>query len=192
MFALFYFIRDGDAIMNGLRNALPLGETLREQVFGETRILVHASVRVALVIAAVQGLLGGLAFTVVGIGSPFFWGAAMAFLALLPVVGTTPIWVPTTVWLFATGQPTRATILLVILRGLVATIDNFLRPILLSGSARLNGLLVFISVLGGVAAFGMLGIVLGPLVIATAKSALDVYARSERPREAPPSGINPQ
>jgi len=186
LFALFYFIRDGSSIMRGLRNALPLdGETL-DQVFAETRLLIHDSVRISLVIALVQGSLGGAAFALIGIGSPVFWGTAMAFLALLPVIGTAPVWIPAVVWLYATGNILRGTILLAICAGLVGTVDNILRPMMLSGTARLNGLLVFVSILGGVAAFGMLGIILGPVVIAMARSALDVYIRSEATAEAAP------
>jgi predicted PurR-regulated permease PerM len=181
LFALFYFLRDGDAIVETLRAVLPFDDATREEIIAGAQGLIHASVRVSLFLALVQGLVGGLGFAVVGIGSPIFWGIAMAFLSLLPVVGTWPIWIPAVVWLYASGHPARATVLLVICLGMVIGTDNFLRPALLSGSARVNGLLVFVGVLGGVSAFGMLGIVLGPLVIAAAMSVLDVYTRREQP-----------
>jgi predicted PurR-regulated permease PerM len=181
LFALFYFLRDGDAIVETLRAVLPFDDATREEIIAGARRLIHASVRVSLFLALVQGLVGGLGFAVVGIGSPIFWGIAMAFLALLPVVGTWPIWIPAVVWLYASRHSVRATVLLAICVGMVIVTDNFLRPALLSGSARVNGLLVFVGVLGGVSAFGMLGVVLGPLVIAAAMSVLDVYTRREQP-----------
>jgi predicted PurR-regulated permease PerM len=109
----------------------------------------------------------------------------MAFLSLLPVVGAWPVWIPAAIWLFSTGHAGRAVILIAICGGLGATIDNILRPILLGGRSSLNGLLVFISVLGGIAVFGVLGVVLGPIVVATAVGVLDVYSG----KDAPPRSI---
>jgi predicted PurR-regulated permease PerM len=179
LFALFYFLRDGEAILAAVRRMLPFTESSRERALIAARDLIHASVTVSFLIAGVQGFLGGAAFALAGIGQPVFWGIVMAFLSLLPVVGSWPVWIPAVVWLFVSGHTGRATLLLAICAGLVGTVDNFLRPALLSGRARLNGLLVFISVLGGVAAFGMLGIVLGPIVVATAMGVLDAGARGE-------------
>jgi predicted PurR-regulated permease PerM len=129
-----------------------------------------------LVIAAVQGTICGGAFAIVGLGSPIFWGVLMGFLSLLPVVGAWPVWIPAAIWLFSTGHSGRAVILIVICGAIGGTIDNVLRPVLLGGRASLNGLLVFISVLGGIEVFGVLGIVLGPIVVATTVGILDVYS----------------
>jgi len=180
LFALFYFIRDSDALLRALRLALPFEEATREQILREAGELIHSSVRVSLLIAVVQGFLGGAAFALVGIRAPVFWGTIMAFFALLPVVGTWPVWVPAVIWLYATGHTGRALVLLAICAGLVSTMDNILRPLLMSGKARLNGFMIFVGVLGGVAAFGMLGIILGPLLIATAMSLLEAYDQREQ------------
>jgi predicted PurR-regulated permease PerM len=100
----------------------------------------------------------------------------MAFLSLLPVVGAWPVWILASIWLFSTGHAARALLLIGVCGGLGTTIDNILRPVLLGGRSSLNGLLVFISVLGGIAVFGALGVVLGPIVVATAVGVLDVYS----------------
>jgi predicted PurR-regulated permease PerM len=176
LFALFYFFRDGDAILLRFRGILPFEEVMREKMLTEARDLIFASVTTSLVIAAVQGLICGAAFAIVGLGTPVFWGVLMAFLSLLPVVGAWPVWIPGAIWLFSTGHSGRAVILIVICGGIGSTVDNILRPVLLGGRASLNGLLVFISVLGGIAVFGILGIVLGPIVVATAVGVLDVYS----------------
>jgi len=179
LFALFYFLRDGDAILSRFRLFLPFEESMRERMLHGARDLIFASVTTSLVIAAIQGLVCGTAFAIVGVGSPVFWGVLMAFLSLLPVVGAWPVWVPATIWLFSTGHAGRAVILVVICGGIGSTIDNILRPVLLGDRASLNGLLIFIGVLGGIAVFGVLGIVLGPIVVATAVGVLDVYSGKE-------------
>lgn len=187
LFALFYFLRDGDSILVRFRHLLPFEETMTDRMLGEARELIFASVTTSLVIAGVQGLLCGGAFAMVGLGSAIFWGVVMGFLSLLPVVGAWPIWIPAVIWLFSTGHAGRAVILIMICGALGAMIDNILRPVLLGGRASLNGLLVFISVLGGIAVFGVLGVVLGPIVVATTVGILDVYSGTVA-RETAPGG----
>ena len=176
LFALFYFLRDGDSILGRFRLFLPFEETMTERMLAEARELIFASVTTSLVIAGAQGTICGGAFAIVGLDSPIFWGVVMGFLSLLPVVGAWPVWIPAAIWLFSTGHAGRAIILIAICGALGATIDNILRPVLLGGRASLNGLLVFISVLGGIAVFGVLGVVLGPIVVATTVGILDVYS----------------
>jgi predicted PurR-regulated permease PerM len=189
LFALFYFLRDGDSILNRFRLFLPFEETMTERMLAEARELIFASVTTSLVIAGVQGTICGGAFAIVGLGSPVFWGVVMGFLSLLPVVGAWPVWIPGAIWLFSTGHTVRAIILIAICGALGATIDNILRPILLGGRASLNGLLVFISVLGGITVFGVLGVVLGPIVVATAFGILDVYAGSSATESTPDAPV---
>jgi predicted PurR-regulated permease PerM len=189
LFALFYVLRDGDSILNQLRHLLPFEETMTDRMLAEARELIFASVTTSLVIAAVQGMLCGGAFAIVGLGSAVFWGVVMGFLSLLPVVGAWPIWIPAALWLFSTGHTVRALVLIAICGALGAAIDNILRPVLLGGRASLNGLLVFISVLGGIAVFGVLGIVLGPIVVATAVGILDVYSGIDVAMNAPEAPV---
>ena len=189
LFALFYFLRDGDSMLDRFRHFLPFEETMTERMLAEARELIFASVTTSLVIAAVQGIICGGAFALVGLDSPIFWGAVMGFLSLLPVVGAWPIWIPAVIWLFSTGHAVRAITLIAICGALGATIDNVLRPVLLGGRASLNGLLVFISVLGGIAVFGVLGVVLGPIVVATAVGILDVYSGKDLAESAPDTPI---
>jgi len=176
LFALFYFLRDSGSIMDRFRNALPFEPPIRDRMLAEARELIFASVTTSLVIAGVQGVLCGGAFAIVGLSSAVFWGVVMGFLSLLPLVGAWPVWIPAAIYLFSTGRPGRAIVLIAIC-GLVGGVaDNILRPVLLGGRASLNGLLVFISVLGGIATFGVLGVVLGPIVVATVVGILDVYS----------------
>jgi predicted PurR-regulated permease PerM len=181
LFALFYFLRDRQAILALVRRLLPFEKPLREQMLRDAQVLIHASVTVSLLIAVLQGTICGVAFALAGIGAPVFWGLVMSFLSLLPVVGAWPVWVPAAIWLFVTGEIGRGILLAAICGGIAGTVDNVLRPVLLSGRSRLGGLPVFISVLGGIAAFGMIGFILGPIVFAMALAVFDVYARQPRP-----------
>jgi predicted PurR-regulated permease PerM len=179
LFALFFFFRDGDAIMGRLRRVLPFDPSFREGRIRETAELIRASISSGLIVALVQGMIGGITFALLGIGAPVFWGVIMAFFSLLPL-GAWIVWMPVATWLLVTGETGRGIALLIIGAGGISLIDNFLRPILLSGRTQMNGLLVFISLLGGIAAFGLIGLVLGPVVMATAISFVDAYATERR------------
>jgi predicted PurR-regulated permease PerM len=180
VFALFFLLRDGDSIMTTVRRLLPFEEPLRERILADAQQLIYASVSISLLIAVVQGTVCGTAFALVGIGEPIFWALVMSFMALLPVLGSWPVWLPVAMWLLATGSIGRGIVLLVLCGGVAGTIDNFMRPALMSGRSCLSSLSVFISVLGGIAAFGMIGLVLGPIIFATVSALLDVYTRPIR------------
>jgi predicted PurR-regulated permease PerM len=179
LFALFFFFRDGEQMMESLHGLLPFETSSRERMFNGARDLIRASVTTSLVVAAVQGIICGAAFWIAGISAPIFWGVGMAFCSLLPVIGSAIIWAPAAIWLFSTGHWGQALILLAICAGLTSAVDSLLRPILLSGRAQMNALTVFISVVGGVAVFGVIGLVLGPIVVATAKGLMDAYSHPD-------------
>ena len=183
IFAMFYFFRDADQFIDGVRSILPFDAEHRETLMTQTRDLISASVTTSLILAAIQGGIGGIGFALTGLPTPLFWGVAMAFFSLVPVVGSGLIFVPAALWLGFTGHLGRAILLLVICAGVSAIVDNVLRPLLLGGRSGLSGLVVFISVVGGVGLFGMLGLVLGPILVATAASVLAVYM--ERPGSPP-------
>jgi predicted PurR-regulated permease PerM len=175
LFALFFFLRDADTIMQEVRRSVPFEDLRREHMIRQTRDLVYASIAAGLVIASLQGLAGGVVFALLGLGAPVFWGVMMGFLALLPFVGTWVVWLPAAIWLLATGQLVKGAILGLLGVTIVGSIDNFLRPAILSGRTQMNGLLMFISLLGGVSVFGLLGLVLGPLVTAIVSGLFEVY-----------------
>lgn len=177
--AVFFFFRDGPAMINGLRRILPFEQPHRERMIKVADELVRATISSGLIVAAVQGFIGGVTFAVLGLGAPVFWGVMMAFFALLPVAGAWVVWAPAAIWLLMSGSVGRGIALIAIGAGVVGLVDNFLRPALLSGRTQLSGLLVFVSLLGGLAAFGLLGLVLGPIVMATAIGLFDAYTSPE-------------
>ena len=188
--AIFYLFRDGPSIVHRLREVLPFEASHRDRMIRESRDLIFVSVASSLVAAAAHGLFGGVAFGLTGISAPLFWGVMMGFFSLVPIVGSALIWVPASVSLMVGGHIGRGIILALICGVIVGLIDNVIRPWMISGRAEMGGLVVFISVLGGISVFGMLGVVLGPIVVACAASLLDVYApgASGRNRASDASG----
>jgi predicted PurR-regulated permease PerM len=179
LFALFFLLRDGHTLARQVRELLPLSETQRDRMIADTRDLVIASVGAGLAVAAAQGLIGGIAFAILGINAPVIWGVVMAMTSLIPVVGAALVWLPTSLWLLLSGEVTRGVALLIIGGVGISLVDNFLRPLLLSGRTSASGLVVFLGLLGGVAAFGFVGLVLGPLVLITAGSLLRAFTRPD-------------
>jgi predicted PurR-regulated permease PerM len=180
IFTLFFMFRDGDSVTRALRHLLPFDRDIQEDMMKESRELIFASVAVALVIAVIQGFLGGVAFAVTGIPTAIFWGVVIAFCSLIPVVGSALVWVPGVLWLGFTGHWGKAIVVLAICGGVSSVADNIVRPLMLSNRTRLNDLLLFIGVIGGLEVFGLLGLVAGPTILAAAMGVFRVYMdRSE-------------
>lgn len=184
LFALFFVFRDGKKIMRAVRHLIPFERQLQQEMLSESRDLIFASVAVALLIAAIQGVLGGVAFKLAGIGAPVFMGLLVAFFSIVPVVGSALIWVPAALWLGVNGSWGKAILVLALCGGLAGLADNLVRPLLLRNRTRLNDLLVFISILGGLKVFGLLGLVIGPTVVAAALGVFRVYMDSRERLEA--------
>jgi predicted PurR-regulated permease PerM len=182
LFAMFFLLRDGYTFGRRVRELLPLPERERERLISDTRNLVIASVGVGLLIAAIQGTIGGIAYWLLGIGAPVLWGVAMAICSLIPVLGTGLVWVPTALWLLFSGQAGRGLALIVIGVVVIGLVDNLVRPLLLSGRTSASGLVIFIGLLGGVGAFGFIGLVLGPIILVTASNLVTVFTRVELER----------
>jgi len=188
LFALFFLFRDGPALVVRTHNILPFDEEHRGRIMGQTRDLIFASVTASLIIGAIQGVLGGIGFAIVGLPSPLFWGALMGLLSLLPLIGAWLVWGPAVLWLAARGQYGRAILLVVICAGVAGVLEHFVRPLLLSGKTQMNALLILLSVLGGISVFGFLGFILGPVVVAIASTILDVYTAQP---VKPPVAVTP-
>ena len=187
LFALFFMLRDGDAMRREFRDRLPFSEAENERLMLDTRDLVIASIGAGLAVAVAQGIIGGLAFWLVGIRAPVFWGAVMAFSSLLPAVGAALVWAPAAIGLLLWGEVGRGLLLLLIGALGISMADNVLRPLLLSGRTSVSGLVIFFGLLGGAAAFGFVGLVIGPIVLVTTARLLKSLRRPEPGTEAPTS-----
>jgi len=180
LYILFFFLRDGPQIIAAILHALPLGDRRKHRLFGQFVTVSRATLKGTLVVALVQGLLGGILFAIVGINAAVLWGALMAVLSLLPALGSALIWVPAAGILLATGHLVKALIVLgagVLVIGLV---DNLLRPLLIGQDTRMPDYLVLISSLGGLTVFGASGLVIGPILAAMFLAIWDMFAQEHR------------
>ena len=166
LYIAFFLIRDGDALRQTLRESIPLSERHQHDLTGKFAAVVRATVKGNLVVAAVQGALGGLAFWVLGIHGALLWAVLMGFLSLLPAVGAAIIWLPVALWLLASGATFQGIGLIGFGIVVIGLVDNVLRPRLVGKDTRLPDWMVLVTTLGGIAVFGLNGFVLGPLIAA--------------------------
>ncbi len=178
LLGLFYVFLDGIRLVTLLRDISPFGGERHDRMMAEAIEMISTTIRAGLLVAAAQGLLGGLTFAVLGLPSPVFWSVVIAFLSLLPIFGAWMVWLPAGVGLLLSGDIGRGLALLIAGLVLISAVDNVLRPILIADRSQLNGLLVFISILGGVQVFGFIGLILGPLTVAAAVGLVRGYRDS--------------
>lgn len=179
IFTMYYLFRDGERMREAVYNVLPLDDRKAHEIIDRTQEVISASVYGVLVIALIQGTLGGLAFWALGLPSSLLWGVVMVFLSMIPMAGAFVVWVPAALYLVVTGAWVKAIILTVWGALVIGSVDNFLRPKLVGEKTRLHELLIFFSVLGGLQVFGVLGLVLGPVVVAITIALLDVLRRAD-------------
>lgn len=189
--ATFLLLRHGQALVATIPDLLPFERKRSEALLLRIREVVHASMHGVVTIAAIQGVLCGGMFWLLGIPAAALWGLVTVVASVVPFVGTAAVWVPGTVYLLATGAWPRAIVLAVWGAAIVSSVDNLLRPRLVAGRVRLSGLAMFVAMLGGLQAFGALGIILGPVLFATAAGIVDVL-RDVRPSHALRGGTSQQ
>jgi predicted PurR-regulated permease PerM len=165
-FTLFFLLKDGPKFIEKIRDYMPFPEHEKKQLTRQIKDVIVSTIYGGVVVAIAQGLIGVGAFALVGIRAPVLWGMAMSITSFMPVVGSAIVWVPATFYLFAKGLITQAIILAAIGVFAIGMVDNVLRPIILRGRVSMPLILVFFSVFGGIQVFGLLGLVLGPLVVA--------------------------
>ncbi len=184
LYVAFFLLRDGARIVQLLYRALPLGDEREQLLFTKFAEVTRATVKGNLVVAIVQGSIGGIAFAALGISGALLWGVVMAIFSMLPAVGASLIWIPVSIYLFATGAVIKAIILIIVGAVGIGLIDNILRPILVGRDTKLPDYLVLLSTLGGLVLFGINGFVIGPLIAALFIAFWGIFMR-EFQQEAP-------
>jgi len=169
-FTLFFLFRDGRAFWRRLSALIPLSPAQLEKLSSGVSRTIAASMYGGLAVAIAQGTLLGLSFWFLGLPSPVFWGLMTAVFSFVPLVGTAMVWLPASVMLILIGHPVKGLILLAWGAGVVSMVDNIIRPLVISGHMRFHPLYVFFALLGGVKAFGVIGLFVGPAVLALATS----------------------
>lgn len=177
-FTLFFLLRDGPEFLVKMRDYLPFPDREKTKLAKQVKDIVVSTIYGGVAVAFAQALIGMIGFAVVGIRAPVLWGLVMAIASFIPVVGCAIVWVPATLYLLVKGAVVNGLVLAAIGVFGISTVDNFLRPIIIKGRVRMPLLLVFFSVFGGIQFFGLIGLVLGPLVVAIFVSALTILKAS--------------
>lgn len=175
VFTMFYFFRDGERIIRKIKRLMPLEPHQVESTFKQLRDVIQATMYGGVVVALLQGTLGGILFAAMGIPSSVFWGAIMAFLSIIPFVGAFVIFIPAGIIMIISGSYIKGILIIAIGSLVISQVDNIVRPFLISGKTSIHPLMLFFTIMGGIYLFGLLGIVLGPLIAAVFVTLLDIF-----------------
>lgn len=178
LYLLFFLLRDGDDLIVSIRKALPLRTSHKNALLDKFAIVIRATVKGNMVVALLQGGLGGLFFWILGLQGALLWGVFMALLSLLPAVGAAMVWLPVAIYLLATGAVGKGIALLLFGGIVISLVDNLVRPILVGKDTKMPDYFVLISTLGGLAVFGVNGFVIGPLIAALFISIWDIFTKA--------------
>lgn len=178
LYTMFFFLIDGRELLRRILYYLPLEPEDENKMVARFLSVARATIKGTLVISVVHGVLCGLAFWVAGIEAPALWGTLMAVLSAIPGIGSALVWIPAVVFLGVTGHWTPAILLFAWCTAVVGSVDNFLRPWLIGKDIKMPDLLVFLATLGGIALFGMVGFVIGPIIAALFVTVWDLYGEA--------------
>jgi predicted PurR-regulated permease PerM len=173
--AMYYFFKDAQWIVKQIMILSPLPQEYEIEVFKKFKEISLATLYGIFLTSIVQGIIGGIGFVIAGIPNALFWGTAMAVFSLVPVVGTSLIWLPASAILLATGHIQAGVFLFLWGLLIVSTVDNFLRAFLIGGRTNMNQLLTFLAVFGGIGMFGLVGVIFGPLILTLFFTFLHIY-----------------
>ncbi len=181
LLSLYYFFKDGNQLFVRLKEIVPLPLQQRDLLIQRFKDMINATIYGGILIAIIQGFLGGLFFWILGLPSPIFWGTAMALLSFIPIGGTALIWGPAGIILLLGGAVLKGLILLGLGVFVISMADNLLRPFFISARTKIHPLLLFFAVLGGIQAFGLIGLMAGPLIATLFLTLLEIYAQGIKP-----------
>jgi predicted PurR-regulated permease PerM len=183
LYLVFFLLRDEDALSKRINDAIPLHVEQKRAFLRKFTIVIRATVKGYMIVALLQGTLGGLIFWSLGIGAPLLCGVMMAVFSLLPAIGAGLIWIPVAVYLLATGAIWQGVVLVAFGVLIIGLVDNFLRPILVGKDTKMPDYVVLISTLGGIASFGLNGFVIGLVIAAMFIAAWDIFSASRQRAE---------
>jgi len=186
LYTMFFFLTGGPALLEAVLAYLPLTAADKQRMVGKFVSVTRATLKGTILIGAVQGLLGGLAFWAAGFDGAIFWGTVMTVLSIVPGIGAALVWVPASIMLMATGEMWRGVGLALFCGLVVGTVDNALRPRLVGQDTKMHELLIFFSTLGGLLLFGAMGFILGPILAALFVTAWEMFGIAFRNELAEP------
>ncbi|HLM01589.1 MAG TPA: AI-2E family transporter [Pyrinomonadaceae bacterium] len=175
LFTLFYFLRDKRLIIKTIKSFVPLSQSETDKMFSRLGNTIYATIYGTFAVSLIQGILGGLMFWLLGIPAPVLWGTVMFLASLIPVLGSPVVWIPASIYLALTGDWGKALILAGWGLFVIGSVDNLLYPILVGDTLRLHPLIIFFSVIGGLALIGAAGLVLGPVAVVVTNLLVEVW-----------------
>jgi predicted PurR-regulated permease PerM len=188
-FILFFLYRDREHALRSLRSLLPLSSREATEVSHRVADTIHATIYGTLLVAAIQGTLGGLMFWLLGLPAPLLWGVVMAVLAVIPVLGAFVVWVPAAIFLAMQGEWWKAVLLAGWGTVVVGLIDNLLYPVFVGKRLRFHTVPVFISIVGGLSVFGASGLILGPVILSVTSALIEIWRRRTSEGQSAESGV---
>ncbi|SOD40936.1 AI-2E family transporter [Nitrosovibrio sp. Nv4] len=182
LYLLFFLLRDGAALSSKIKQAIPLSMEHKRHLFAKFTTVIRATVKGNVAVAAIQGALGGVMFSFLGIQGALLWGFVMAFLSLIPAVGAGLIWMPVAIYFLVTGAVWQGAVLIAFGVFVIGLVDNLLRPVLVGRDTKIPDYVILISTLGGLVLFGLNGFVIGPVIAALFIAAWDLFSSSTEAR----------
>lgn len=183
LFTIFFFLKDGPGFLSKARDFMPFSERHKDRLATQVKDMIVSTVYGGASVALIQGILGGLAYFIIGMESPVMWGVAMAVMSFVPLLGTFSIWGPGTVFLLLSGSYLKGIGLLLFGVFVISMVDNILRPLIIGSRTKMPTVLILFSVLGGIKLFGMIGFVMGPLIMAAFISVFEIFRHIEDEKE---------
>jgi predicted PurR-regulated permease PerM len=192
LYVLFFFLRDGDRIVEAVIRALPLGDLRERRLVAKFAEVSRATIKGTLIVGVVQGALGGLLFWILGIPAPVFWGAIMTVLSILPAVGAGLVWAPAAIILLARGEIVKGVVMLAAGILIIGLVDNVLRPVLVGRDTQMPDYLILLATLGGLGLFGISGFVIGPVIAAFFLVVWEMFAQEHAEGSVVGGGLAPR
>jgi predicted PurR-regulated permease PerM len=175
IFTLFFLFRDGPGFLNKVRDYMPFSDEQKSRLTKQVKDMVASTVYGGVTVAMIQGFLGGLAFYIIGFTSPVLWGIVMSIVSFIPLLGTLGVWGPAAIYLLMRGEYLSGLGLILYGTFVIGLVDNFLRPMLIGSRTKMPTIIIFFSVLGGIEAFGIIGLIMGPLIMAVFISVFEIF-----------------
>lgn len=185
IFSVFFMFKDGADFLHKIRDYMPFSDEEKHLLAIQMRDIIISTIYGGVLVAIAQGIVGGIAFSLLGIPSPVLWGFAVSIASFIPLVGSLAVWGPAVVYLFVHGAVANAFALIVVGIFGISMIDYLLRPIIIGSRTKMHVLVILFSVLGGIQLFGIIGLVMGPLVLAVFVSVVKIFRKVESNTEDP-------
>jgi predicted PurR-regulated permease PerM len=178
-FSIFFFLKDGTDFLRRFRDYMPFSEEQKDRLTIQMRDIIISTIYGGVIVAMVQGIIGGITYSLLGIRAPVIWGVATAIASFIPLLGAFAVWGPIAGYLFIQGSIVKGIILTIVGVFGISLIDNILRPIIIGSRTKMPVLMIFFSVLGGIKLFGLIGLIMGPFVLAVFISVIEIFRNIE-------------